>query len=48
MGQSRKGDIDAQFELGLRYGSGRGVQKDEAAAVGWYRKASDQGDSVSK
>jgi S1-C subfamily serine protease len=38
-----KGDAEAQFNLGLMYANGRGVTKDEAEAVKWYRKAADQG-----
>lgn len=34
----------AQFELGEKYHFGRGVQKSDAQAVSWYRKAADQGD----
>ena len=33
----------AQFNLGVLYNDGRGVQQDYAAAALWYRKAADQG-----
>ena len=33
----------AQYNLGNRYRDGRGVPKDDAQAVGWYRKSADQG-----
>ncbi|HIG85781.1 MAG TPA: DUF3298 domain-containing protein [Planctomycetes bacterium] len=33
----------AQFNLGLMYGSGEGVLKDDKEAVKWYRKAANQG-----
>jgi TPR repeat protein len=36
-------DRDAQFYLGLIYATGKGVPKDATQAVGWYRKAADQG-----
>ena len=32
----------AQFQLGLRYINGDGVEKDELAAVKWWRKAAEQ------
>ena len=38
----------AQFNLGVAYADGRGVEKDEAAAVVWFRKAADQGDVEAK
>src|SRR5437762_14205181 len=37
------GDASAQFILGERYANGGGVPQDVAQAVGWYRKAADQG-----
>ena len=33
----------AQFDLGVMYASGRGVARDEAEAVKWYRMAAEQG-----
>jgi TPR repeat protein len=41
--KAEKGDAEAQFKLGYLYDLGRGVVKDEAEAVNWYRKAADQG-----
>ena len=38
-----RGDAEAQFNLGVRYGSGVGVSQDDAEAVRWYRLAADQG-----
>lgn len=35
----------AQTNLGVMYDNGRGVPKDEAQAVAWYRKAAEQGDA---
>ena len=37
------GDAAAQFNLGLMYVTGHGVQQDYAAAALWYRKAAEQG-----
>jgi TPR repeat protein len=37
------GDAAAQFNLGLMYMTGHGVQQDYAAAALWYRKAAEQG-----
>ena len=33
------------FNLGVRYGNGRGVPQDAAEAVRWYRLAAEQGDA---
>jgi TPR repeat protein len=37
------GDATAQYNLGSAYSYGRGVAKDDAEAVSWYRKAAEQG-----
>jgi hypothetical protein len=37
------GDASAQFNLGLMYATGQGVQQDNAAAALWFRKAAEQG-----
>jgi uncharacterized protein len=37
------GDAEAQFNLGLMYMTGKGVQQDYAAAVIWFQKAAEQG-----
>jgi uncharacterized protein len=43
--RARNGEVDAQFELGKNYETGRiGLPKDFAQAQYWYRKAADQGD----
>ena len=36
---------DAAFMLGLAYRSGRGVKRDDSAAVSWFRQAADKGDA---
>ena len=41
--QAEKGDAKAQFVLGLKYDTGKGVPQDYAEAAKWYRKAKDQG-----
>ena len=33
------GNADAQFNLGVMYSKGRGVEQDYARAAHWYRKA---------
>jgi localization factor PodJL len=38
-----KGDTAAQFEMGARLLEGRGFNRDPAAAIGWFEKASAQG-----
>jgi|ERR1017187_8580650 TPR repeat protein len=35
----------AQYELGVKYANGQGVQKDDAKAVFWFRKAADRGNA---
>ena len=40
---AEQGDAEAQYNLGFMYAEGRGVSKDEAEAVRWYRLAADQG-----
>jgi TPR repeat protein len=35
--------INAQFNLGLMYQKGRGVQQDSKQAAAWYQKAAEQG-----
>jgi TPR repeat protein len=37
------GDPDAQYELGLRYVSGQGVEEDHVKALAWYKKAASGG-----
>jgi TPR repeat protein len=37
------GDHNAQFQLGVRYATGKGVAHDDAQAAHWIRKAADQG-----
>lgn len=38
------GDARAQNELGVMYGAGFGVEKDNATAASWFRRAAIQGD----
>ena len=40
--KAESGDGDAQCYLGMLYETGRGVPKDRAEAVKWFRKAADQ------
>ena len=40
---AKVGDVDAQFEVGLAYETGRGVGLDEAEAARWFRQAALQG-----
>jgi len=40
---AERGDADAQFELGLRYLTGEGVEKDLTKGVDWLRKAAEEG-----
>jgi TPR repeat protein len=42
------GDAVAQTSFGYRYAAGKGVLKNAAEAVKWYRRAADQGDAVAQ
>ncbi|MFB2539347.1 tetratricopeptide repeat protein [Acinetobacter sp. c3-l95] len=41
--QAQKGNTEAQFNVGVMYGTGTGVKQDDAQAVYWYTKAMQQG-----
>jgi TPR repeat protein len=45
---ARKGNCNAQFNLGTLYLKGRGVAADASAAVGWFRKAAEQGQAMAQ
>lgn len=38
-----RGDAEAQYNLGLMYNNGRGVEQDYSQAAEWFRKAAEQG-----
>jgi S1-C subfamily serine protease len=40
---AEQGDIDAQFNLGRKYGKGKGVEKDYKQGAYWLTKAAEQG-----
>ncbi|MFV1973112.1 MAG: tetratricopeptide repeat protein [Thiohalobacterales bacterium] len=37
------GDVEAQYNLGVMYDEGAGVDRDLASAADWYRRAAEQG-----
>jgi len=41
--RANSGDATSQYDLGVRYSKGDGVPVDLEEAVGWYRKAAEQG-----
>jgi TPR repeat protein len=41
---AKRGDVDAQYGMGLIYAEGRGVPQDEARAYFWLTLAMEQGD----
>ena len=45
---AERGNISAQFRLGLMYDDGEGAPQDFAEAVHWYRRAADQGDAIAQ
>jgi TPR repeat protein len=49
--RAEKGDVQAQFELGLMYELGtadRAVRKNPAQAMKWYRKAAEHGFTIAQ
>ena len=40
---AEQGDADAQFNLGLMYRNGEGVQQDHKESAKWFRRAAEQG-----
>ena len=42
---AEQGDVTAQYNLGVHYSNGDGVQQDDAEAARWYRLAAEQGDA---
>lgn len=40
---AEQGSAEAQFNLGLIYGQGHGVEVDASRAADWYRRAAEQG-----
>ena len=40
---AEQGDAEAQFNLGVCYYTGKGMERDESEAVKWFRKAAEQG-----
>ena len=40
---AKAGDVEAQCNLGLCYGTGDGVAQDKKQAVYWFRKSAEQG-----
>jgi TPR repeat protein len=46
--KAEKGDIEAQYDLGVYYQLGEGVARNETEAAKWYRKAAEQGDATSQ
>jgi len=45
---AKDGDPKAQFNVGLIYANGKGVNKDSYQAMEWYKKAAEQGNSAAQ
>ena len=45
---AEQGDAKAQYNLGVCYANGDGVQKNLKQAVFWYRKAAEQGNAFAQ
>jgi len=43
-----RGDMEAQFKLGMFYVHGRGVAQSDVEAARWFEKAGDQGHAVAQ
>ena len=46
--EAEQGDMETQYQLGRMYEFGWGVERNEAAAQKWYRKAAEQGHAGAK
>ena len=44
VGKADSGDVKAQYSLGMIYANGWGINKDEATAVKWFKKAAEKED----
>jgi TPR repeat protein len=47
-GLAEKGDVQSQYELGLRYGRGVGVEKDLNEAEKWFTRAAEGGHALAQ
>lgn len=45
---AESGHVDAQFNMGLLYDNGVGVERDLARAAEWYRRAAEAGDRTAQ
>ena len=45
---AEQGNTDAQYNLGVMYGKGRGVPQDDKTALKWYRLAAEQGNAAAQ
>ena len=41
-----QGNARGQYNLGVNHSNGRGVTRDDRAAVSWYRRAAEQGNAL--
>ena len=44
--KAEAGDADAQFNLGVMYRKGQGMEQDYKEAFKWWKKAADQGHAM--
>ena len=45
---AENGDVTAQYRLGNMYADGRGVARDDKAALSWFQRAAEKGDAASQ
>ena len=43
--KANNGDVVAQYNLGVAYDNGKGVEQSKSQAVYWYKKAAEQGNA---
>ena len=44
--KAEKGDAKAQYDLGICYYNGKGVEQSKTQAIFWFKKACKNGDNV--
>ena len=45
---AKKGNVDAQLNLGIMYEKGIGVKRNDVEAVRWYKLSAEHGDAVAQ
>ena len=48
LSKAKKGDVEAQYNLGICYQNGQGVEQNEIEAQNWFRLAANGGHTKAK